>query len=290
MKPLDEKARKSEGGSMSAHYQTNASIEASSFANQCENNATQLKKRHREIMQQIKAKDNEHSNNIHANPDKVKRQADVGTSNNIQKHHTIKPLFNWQSTKNDEADTTFEIIPTEKSNDFNSILESQYNSNHLLSLFGYKIDITNQVDQLQKKLQKFFIESKSHNELVGKFSELKFGIMLSILSLLGVKPDTIETLKKDALKKAIQDNINCFEQNEYNFELITIFSTTKKDTARKMVLEKLRRQLIKQMANYHDENFYTKEMIYSIKDNQVKKILGDLLEEKQNLLFQRNYR
>ena len=162
-------------------------------------------------------------------------------------------------------------------------------SNQILSLFGYKIDVSQQVDQFKQKLQKFFIESKSHNAMVGKFSELKFGIVAALLSLLGVDPDGIETLKKDALKKAIRDNIDCFEQNEYNTELITIFSKTKKDKGRLSVLTELRQQLIKQMKNYGQPNYYSKDMIYTIKKDQIKKILGDLLEEKQNLSYIRNF-
>ena len=111
---------------------------------------------------------------------------------------------------------------------FNSIHPTTSSTNQLLSLFGYKIDISQQVDQLKHKMQKFFIESKSHNALVGKFSELKFGMMTTLLSILGIEPNTIEELKRDALKKAIKDNINRFEQNEYNAELITIFTKQKK--------------------------------------------------------------
>ena len=139
-------------------------------------------------------------------------------------------------------------------------------------------------------MQKFFIESKSHNALVGKFSELKFGMMATLLSILGIDPTTIEELKNDALKKAIKDNILRFEQNEYNAELITIFTKTKKDTARTKVLTEIRKQLVKQMKNFGQGNYYSKEKIYEIKKDQVKKILGDLLEEKQNLTYIRSFR
>lgn len=44
------------------------------------------------------------------------------------------------------------------------------------------------------------------------------------------------------------------------------------------------------MKNYGQPDYYTKERIYTIKEDQIKKILGDLLEEKQNLSYLRNYR
>ena len=119
---------------------------------------------------------------------------------------------------------------------------------------------------------------------MAKFSELKFGVISSLLSLLGIEPEAIEKLKKDALKKAIQDNINNFEQNEYNLELLTIFKKSKIDSGRTKVLTELRKQLIKQMTLFGEPDFYSKTKIYSIKQEQVSKILGDLLEEKQNLI------
>lgn len=245
----------------------------------------QLKK-HKEVVRQIKAKDTENSNNIHANPDKVARQQNVAQTQRSSNEQLYKPIFNWE--KNIE-DSSFHIIPSEKTISFNSLYDVSSQSNHILSLFGYKIDVSQQVDQFKQKFQKFFIESKSHNAMIGKFSELKFGIVAALLSLLGVDPNTLETLKKESLKKAIQDNIDCFEQNEYNAELLTIFTKSKKDKGRVKVLTELRKQLIKQMANYGEAGYYTKERIYTIKKDQVQRILGDLLEEKQNLSYIRNF-
>ena len=51
--------------------------------------------------------------------------------------------------------------------------------------------------------------------------------MSTLLSLLGVEPNTIEKLKKEALKTAVQDTIDAFEQNEYNAELLTILQKQK---------------------------------------------------------------
>ena len=274
---------------MSYNHNPNAAIEASTMVADQETRINQLKK-HRQLINQIKAKDTNEANFLHTNPDKVTRQQNVGAT----KQKTLnpyKPKFQWEKIepKTNQKDTTFEIIPTEKTNAFNSLNELDSTSNHMLTLFGYQIDLSSQVDQLQKKLQKFFIESKSHNPLIGKFSDIKCGMMMAILSLLGVEPNTLDTLKKEALKKAIQDNLDCFEQNEYNFELITIFSVSKKDRGRKMVLEKLRNQLMKQMTKYTNDTFYTKEKIATIKQDQVRKILGDLLEEKQNLMYVRNF-
>ena len=54
---------------------------------------------------------------------------------------------------------------------------------------------------------------------------------------MGVEPNTIDELKKEALKAAVEDNIENFAQNEYNIELLTIFKNPK-DGGREKVLKK----------------------------------------------------
>lgn len=190
-----------------------------------DNRIEQLKK-HKKIINEIEPqKEKGATNSFYTNPDKVARQQNVGQTQNNTVEQFYKPIFKWEKT---DDTTQFHIIPTEKSVEFKSLYNMNGTSNQLLSLLGYKIDISQQVDQFKQKFQKCFIESKSHNALIGKFSELKVGIIGAMLSLLGLKPNDIDELKHDALKKAIADNINSFEQNEYNAELITVFTKTKK--------------------------------------------------------------
>tara|TARA_A100001015_G_scaffold319213_1_gene441426 strand:- start:236 stop:763 length:528 start_codon:yes stop_codon:yes gene_type:complete len=173
--------------------------------------------------------------------------------------------------------------------DFSPITPMESSQQHMISVFGIKIDIYARINELQQKLQKTFIESKSHNALIGRFSAIKFGMLSALLTLLGIEPNTIESLKKDARKKAIEKNIENFTQNEYNAELMIIFNKGKKDRTRSRILDQLRQQLMKQMNRYDQPNFYTKSKIKDIKETQIKKILTDLLEEKQNLEYLRNF-
>ena len=258
-----------------------SSIHSDTIAEQQQN----LRKQHKKLIAEIKSKDPEGATNMHTNPDKVAKPEVVAQSKSNGVMQFYKPLFKWEKNTKDNS---FHIIPSEKSVSYRDY-HVESSSSHLLSLLGYKIDVTQQVDQFKQKMQKFFIESKSHNALIGKFSELKFGLISTLLSLLGVEPNTIEELKKDALKNAIKDNIDNFEQNEYNFELLTIFKKNNKDSGRTKVLTELRKQLIKQMKLYGQPDYYTKEKIYSIKQDQVGKILSDLLEEQQNLTYIRSF-
>ncbi|MEK9726778.1 MAG: hypothetical protein VW397_01585 [Candidatus Margulisiibacteriota bacterium] len=261
-------------------------IISSAFSDTIADQQSQIRKKHQAILNQIKAKDTEDSNHLHTNPDKIKRAPNMAQAQSSGINQFYKPIFKWEQDTNKE---TFHIIPSEKSITYKSAYNLESGSSHLLSLFGYKIDITQQVDQYKQKLQKFFIESKSHNALIGKFSELKFGLVAGLLSLLGVEPTTIDTLKKEALKRDIEDNIENFYKNDYNIELLTIFKKNRKDSGREKVLKKLRSQLIKQMKLYGQDTFYIKSKIYEIKKDQVNKIFTDLLEEKQNLMYIRNF-
>jgi hypothetical protein len=200
------------------------------------------------------------------------------TKNEVQLSYKTK--FNWKKKELD-----FRIEASEKSTECSFTFSKTSTSNHLLSFFGYKIDISSQIDQVKHKMQRFFIESKSHNALIGKFSELKFAMMATLLSTLGVSPSEIEILKKESLKTAIKNNIQSFEKNEYNSELLTVFSSTTTDKGRIKIFSELRNQLIKQMKNYGAPDYYTNNKINTIKIDQIKKILGDLLEEDQSLKY-----
>ena len=67
-----------------------------------------------------------------------------------------------------------------------------------------------------------------------------------------------------------------------------IFRNKKKDNSRLNILTALQRQLIKQMENYDQPDFYTK-MIYHSKNKQVQKILDNLLDEQQKPNSPRSY-
>ncbi|MBL6723361.1 MAG: hypothetical protein ISQ13_05070 [Candidatus Margulisbacteria bacterium] len=238
-----------------------------------------------------KTSESSNSESLNNNSRRIRSPQKTNDVNNPFKP-SLKPIFKWKEVEGkSNNESSFHIQPTEKNDTpgFLSQLQTASPSNRILSILGYRIDISQDIDQFKQKLQKYYVESKSHNRLIGTFSELKFGLMSALLSLLGVEPNTLETLKKDALKAAINDNIQAFEQNEYNIELITIFSQTKKDKGRIKVLTTLRKQLIKQMQQYGQPDFYTKETIYDTQKNQVKKILDDLLQEQQNLMYLRDF-
>ena len=225
----------------------------------------------------------------------IKRKKTVVKSPNLQKglsSHTqsfnpkkiLKPKFKW--AKNKKGDLYISPRPKAVKMAMNKI---EKGASHIVKFLGYKIDLSSQVDSLMEKYQKYYIEMKSHNVLLAKFAQLKAGMLMRMLTLLGVPPKMIREAQRTSLEAALTENKMLFAQNEYNVELMTIFNMGK-DMGRLIVLQELAKQLIKQMEKLGGKGYYSKQKILEIKKEQVQKIAQDLIEEKQNLEFLAEYR
>lgn len=223
---------------------------------------------------------------LQASPDKSGDARGVPLKSHSAGQQLYKPLFNWKKT---DGNHRFYIEANENHSASTLVLPSTEPTKHTIRLFGYPVDISRHLHLFKQKLQTLFIESKSHNRLVGSFYQLKFGFISTLLSTLGVPPSEIESLKKTALNQAIQHNKDNFSQNEYNIELLTIFQNEKKDTSRIKILLTVRRQLNQQMALYGNPDYYTSAHLYAIKKKQIRKIQDELLEERQNLTYIRSF-
>ncbi|MDA1352969.1 MAG: hypothetical protein O3A01_00685 [bacterium] len=214
----------------------------------------------------------------------TKDEAVLVNTNRAKQPPGAKPKFKWGK---DETGDYF-IKPQEKRN-LGKAAPVEHARDRIVNFLGYKIDMGSKVADLSVKYQKFFIEAKSHNFLMAKYAEIKFGMIQFVLSLMGVSTDELRIMQKKALKAAIEDNEMLFEQNEYNFELISAFTSSQKDKARQKILKETRSQLMKQMDLLTGINYYTSEKVNEIKEDQVKKILQELLLEKQTLELIRDY-
>lgn len=195
-----------------------------------------------------------------------------------------KPKFKWG--KDDGGD--YFIKPQEKRG-IGKPSYVEHAKDRIVNFLGYKIDMGSKVADLSAKYQKFFVEAKSHNFLMAKYAEVKFGMIQFVLSLMGVTTEELKNMQRKALKAAIEDNEALFEQNEYNYELLTAFTSSQKDKARQKILKETRVQLMKQMNLLTGITYYSNEKINEIKEEQVKKILQELLLEKQTLELIRDY-
>jgi len=197
----------------------------------------------------------------------------------------LKSIFTWDKDKNGE----YAIRPKERVSSGAS-RTAHAGATQIAHFLGYRIDIGARVGEFKDMYSKWYIEARSDNVLLAKFAQLKFGMMQFVLSVLGIPIDELQGLQKKALKEAIADNETLFAQNEYNYELLTIFGTGRKDKARQRVLQELRKRLTTQMDRIGSKDYYTKERILMIKDVEVKKILQELLQERQTLEYLRDFR
>ncbi len=195
----------------------------------------------------------------------------------------IKAHFKWNKDSvghyQMEADTNSPVMT----------LKSLAKTGRIVHLLGYKIDLAERVEFLKERYQQLIVESRSHNFLLAKFYEMKYGALQLVLAALGVSSEEIQKLQKDALEGAVGDNIRQFTENEYNAELLGIFSMGKRDNARQRILNEVRSQLMIQMKRLGKPEYYSKEKILQIKQDQIQKIQQDLLEEKQNLEYMREF-
>jgi hypothetical protein len=193
----------------------------------------------------------------------------------------IKSLFNWQKTK--EGD--FEIKTTKNQGGVAATKDIKYSGEKILRLMGYKIDFTEKMESLKENYMRLYVESKSHNLLLAKFSQVKFGMLTGMLSLLGLSTKELQDLQKKALQGSIEENEQLFAQNEYNSEMLQIFGTGKKDKRQQKIFDEVRNQIMMQMSALGQPNFFNQEKILNIKKEQVLKIRQDLSQEKQNLEY-----
>ncbi|MFA5880313.1 MAG: hypothetical protein WC860_09140 [Candidatus Margulisiibacteriota bacterium] len=113
-------------------------------------------------------------------------------------------------------------------------------------------------------------------------------ILNMMLSVLGITSEELQTIQKTAIKNASDQNLDLFEQNEYNTEMFHIFGSGKKDKGRQKIFDETKRQLIEQRRFLGDKDFYTPEKTTGIKIKVVNKIKEDLSQEEQNLFYMKD--
>lgn len=197
---------------------------------------------------------------------------------------TLKQQFKWGKDEEGQYQIEAEHKPAVHRSE--PISDARTRIAHFL---GYKIDVSTRTQEYMEKYQKYFIECRSPNFLLSKFSQLKFGMIQMVLGYLGVSSEELKKLQKKAITAAKEENEILFAQNEYNTELLIIFGAGKKDKAKQMILKETREQLIEQMTLLGEDNYYTTEKLNAIKTIEVKKILQELLQEQQMLQYMRDY-
>lgn len=199
-----------------------------------------------------------------------------GNSHKPRSVFMYKPKFQWS-----KSDTEWQIMPKTKKDLKTTLTTFDNSTNVLVTFLGYKIDLTTQKSVILDKYAKNYIESRSPNLLLSKFAEIKTGMYQFILTLLGMSTTELKTVQKKALKTAIQETIVLFEQNEYNLEMLHLFSGGKKNKSRQKILLEIRSQHSQALAALGEEDLITKEYIVLCKQKAVRAVLEEMRQEQQ---------
>lgn len=239
------------------------------------------REQHKQMQHQQMAKE-------HASVEEVtetKTDIEVSKSKMASQKPQLKPKFKWGT----DDDGEYVISPQQTQDIVRIEPETIKSQDRVLNFLGYDINLSAKLDFFKASYQKAFIEARSHNFLLAKFSELKAGAFQMILGALGVDTDELDALRKSAIKAAVEEIVILFEQNVYNTEVFMLFSGSKKDKAKVLVFEESRKQLISKMARLGEQHYFTQERENELQQKAVRRILQDLLEEKQNMEYQREY-
>jgi hypothetical protein len=155
---------------------------------------------------------------------------------------------------------------------------------------GYKISLEQKKDVLVEKYLKNFIQAKSHNYIVSKFAQLKSSFLAQLLSNIGVTIPELQKMQKKALQGATEENELLFEENEYNAEMISALGGSGKKLKKELqIMNEIRTQLVTQMANLGNPDYYNEERLLLTKIKVCKRIHDEFKKEKDLLEYERDY-
>jgi len=155
---------------------------------------------------------------------------------------------------------------------------------------AYKIELSPRIDRFKESLSQAVVQSRSSNYFVSRFAELKAGMLIRILSLLGVSPDDLKQVQQTAIKGAISQNIQSMSEAIYSSEMTEILQGGTKKARRALRLFKATKtQLIKQMALLGDPDYWGNRRLTQEHIAQLSKILDELNQEKDVLTYRMDY-
>lgn len=156
---------------------------------------------------------------------------------------------------------------------------------------GQKIQLKDKIETLIEGYKKAVIQTTSHNLIISRVGGMKMSAVAFILSLLGVPPEEIKKMKKQAIEDAIAENVALFEENIYNLELFEILGGGNhvKARAQRSILEEIQKQILTQAKRLNMDAYYTKEKILEYKIKTCKDILYKFKEEESTLQYELEY-
>lgn len=155
---------------------------------------------------------------------------------------------------------------------------------------AYKIELSPRIDRFKESLSQAVVQSRSSNYFVSRFGELKAGMLIQLLSLLGVSPDELKSVQQTAIKEAVKQNIHLMSEAIYSSEMTELLQGGSRQARRAMRLFKATKtQLIKQMALLGDPEYWGNRRLTQEHITQLSRILDELHQEKEGLAYRLDY-
>ncbi len=194
------------------------------------------------------------------------------------------------SSEGDEADDMNGILPERvRTPSAISHFSSVARSLDVLGFLGIKADLSSRIEGFKDMYRKNYGLSKSHNFMIGKFAAMKLGFCNMMLSMLGVKPEEMSELALECRRDLVAQNKRLFEENEYTSELLEIVGGAKKKIkAERTIVAEIRKQLMAQMSNLGEKDYYAPIKILEVQKEQCLLIKSKMSEERGLLEYQRN--
>lgn len=155
---------------------------------------------------------------------------------------------------------------------------------------GYEIDLGPRVNRFKEWLSQATIQSRSAQFFVSKLGELKVGMLIRVLSVLGVPPEELQTIQRAAIQSAIQENITMMGETIYSSELTELLQGgTRKAKRTLRLFATTKKQLITQMQRLGQPDYWTSLRLTEENITQLDRLVSSLESEYHQLTYQAEF-
>jgi len=221
---------------------------------------------------------------------KVKAVGEVVQSKSVDQRLKFQDAVQIQSMVW-ETDSEGDFKLKEKPMGIFSSVDMRHTRPDRLQSVGYKIDYADKLSSLKQSLMQNVVQSRSGNFFLSAYAKFKVGVLVQMLSVLGVAPEELGQLQKQALVDAVQENISLMEENMYTSELAHLVqgSARKKSKKAKAMFHEVETQLVAQMARLGRPDYWTELRLAEERLAQDRRIYSEFEKEHKDLSYQLQY-
>ena len=190
-----------------------------------------------------------------------------------------------------EKDSEGDFKLKEKPSPVFSAVDMQHVRPDKLQKVGYKIDYSDRLSTLKQSLMQNVVQSRSGNFFLSIYAKFKVGVLVQMLSVLGVAPEELGQLQKQALAEAVQENIALMEDNMYTSELAMLVQGSSKKKSKKAMemFQEVETQLVAQMSRLGKADYWTELRLAEERLHQDQRIYAEFKKEYRDLSYQLQY-